>query len=750
MGIELLPKVDSIITLNPEVQSSIKEFLKQNNYQGRIKLYCSSVPNLMSTSAANITDTILGYLGDNEPPQNLDLAGAIVLHNLKRSSRPYATGEIERLEGSNSRSINKKNIEKLSSIDKGVVIFGTVVSRHGLEPKNIKDLSRALANLPPPRVKLSNNDNSREKETTYSKNSDSLSLSLSSSSASSSSSPASQDSNKFHIVIVGAQPDSNYANKLKKVATSVPLIITGPTSSLDIVANCKYAISFDPLGFRDNASAMVNVLRAGHLLFSIENKESPEALIQRAAREISRCESNDDYYIRLLSNQQANYRRLASESIGSSLANIFQNIANNHMSSETVSSTWYSSMQMINSIQQRSDLPIDNIGIATSEEQFTSCLKGITNQPNGDYVICMHINPTSSKFENQNSHWAGLHIRKSMEGFKINYFDPLGGELNHKLGTIITNELRSETLNNSLLSHSHSYSSSSSQHSIDNSINISSPITGMRVQYAIEEHDSDMVSYRNANDCGPILCFLLSESIDNILINLNLEDSRINAEAAIALGQRLRREDIQGSASISGDIGHERELSDSAPFSTLTQQQALSSAKPPSISLESSDVDDQSPNSKPRKFQKLSNRVRSSSSSSSELSHRFIDARNRSQSHSSQTPTHTLSHIIPSSDDVTPNSSHLFFPRSLSSSLPSNIPISSHSQSLIDNSTSTIPRVVPVSIPSGTEAALNQTLERHEILGSSVSSQSSLSGSNSLSASYTPTNSNNKKSSNSR
>lgn len=283
---KILPHIDSIITLNPDVKKEIDNFFL-NNTKPFIKkptIYLSSVPNLMNSTATKVTDKILEYIGD-EPLLNLNLAGACVISKLKEGNRTYASKNIEDITKSNTTSKNKGiNLEQLKTLKRGIVMFGSVVIRHGTTKENVENLC----------------DHLREKE----------------------------NLKDFPVVISGSQPDQELIKDIASINLSKDsIIITGTIDNFDVLANCKYAISFDNLGFRDNASAMVNVIRSGHLLFCRKQNENDAQLIERATHEISLCERNNSHYIRLLEEQQSDFRRLNTKLVGDELCNIFNNIA---------------------------------------------------------------------------------------------------------------------------------------------------------------------------------------------------------------------------------------------------------------------------------------------------------------------------------------------------------------------------------------------------------------------------------------
>jgi hypothetical protein len=106
-------------------------------------------------------------------------------------------------------------------------------------------------------------------------------------------------------------------------------------NTLDPLAGYTYAISFDQHGYRDNASAMVNVLRAGKILFSREGTESNDDLIARAVRQISAIESQKSApsqapslrELTALSKQMPRFHEASSRRVGKRLDLMFRNVA---------------------------------------------------------------------------------------------------------------------------------------------------------------------------------------------------------------------------------------------------------------------------------------------------------------------------------------------------------------------------------------------------------------------------------------
>jgi hypothetical protein len=103
---KILPQIDSIITLNPNVKDEINGLVKTKNKN--LNIYLSSVPNLMNSTTTKVTDQILEYIGD-ESSLNLNLAGACIINKLKERNRTYISTSIEDITKSNTTSKNKKS-----------------------------------------------------------------------------------------------------------------------------------------------------------------------------------------------------------------------------------------------------------------------------------------------------------------------------------------------------------------------------------------------------------------------------------------------------------------------------------------------------------------------------------------------------------------------------------------------------------------------------------------------------------------
>lgn len=258
-----LPNVGALVALNPTVHHSL-----QGDFPslGR-SLFRSRVPGLLRSVHTNRLDSVFGILGRYLTQEDVDSpAGRLYF--------AYSQQCIRLAEGERRGTLGLQ----------GIVIFGMIMPRHGLSVATVERLARAMteAGL----------------------------------------SPAMQ------VVIAGKESDAGLVRDLKQAATRNPRIhYFGPLGDFGQLAGCRYAISFDALGYRDNASAMVNVVREGHLLFSRRGAESDEALITRTVRTIRMCEVNNGVYYDLLAAHQPRLRSACPEAVGARLDLFFRRAA---------------------------------------------------------------------------------------------------------------------------------------------------------------------------------------------------------------------------------------------------------------------------------------------------------------------------------------------------------------------------------------------------------------------------------------
>jgi hypothetical protein len=132
------------------------------------------------------------------------------------------------------------------------------------------------------------------------------------------------------IVIAGKESNKTLADQLRQLSLEVNRVsVSGKINGLDELAGCRYAISFDPGGYRDNASAMVNVVREGHVLFSRQSGETDDTLIARAVRGMGACEKSEAMYYDALAANQPRLREASPNIVGADLNIFFANVARN-------------------------------------------------------------------------------------------------------------------------------------------------------------------------------------------------------------------------------------------------------------------------------------------------------------------------------------------------------------------------------------------------------------------------------------
>lgn len=229
----------------------------------------SQVPNLMTSLHTTSVDIVLRFL-HGESAEVLNMAGACLLHRL-------------RLQNTCTHTMRNRMTRGFT----GVLIFGMITTRHGTTADNVRNLCRMFLRAGFP--------------------------------------------DSFKVVIVGKTQDANLAQTLRALCGTIPnLVFHGELDFRDAfntVAGCPYAISFDPAGYRDNASAMVNVTRAGHLLFSRNFGERDEDLIRRAVFQIMLCEMRPGHLVTLLAAQQPRFRATEPAAVGNRLDLYFRDLA---------------------------------------------------------------------------------------------------------------------------------------------------------------------------------------------------------------------------------------------------------------------------------------------------------------------------------------------------------------------------------------------------------------------------------------
>ena len=226
----------------------------------------SRVPGLMTCVHTSSVDHILRYL-QGAPLTVRHTAAAVLLQQLRLRTVPSQLANNTRRQ------------------TQGIVVFGMVTQRHGLSADIIRYLCKRLA--------------------MYGFAPD------------------------FKVVIAGKTQTRSLENELRAI-NSARLVFHGTLDQRDgftTLAGCRYAISFDPLGFRDNASAQVNVIRAGHVLFSHNRNETSESMIERALAEIVRCERNPEHYTDALIAQSGRCINTSPDTVGNELDHFLRTLA---------------------------------------------------------------------------------------------------------------------------------------------------------------------------------------------------------------------------------------------------------------------------------------------------------------------------------------------------------------------------------------------------------------------------------------
>jgi len=230
-----------------------------------VRIARSRVPGLMTSLHTSSVDQILRFMGT--PTHGAEA------HNLISGCL------LQRL-----RLLNEYSHDATLRATSGIVLFGMITQRHGTTVANVSSLCTALdsARLPAP----------------------------------------------FKVIIVGKTQEPSLERDLRALAATTPrLTYHGLLNSFNDLVGSRYAISFDPLGFRHNASAMVNVTRAGHLLFSRRGGESDRELMARTAQVIRMCERNPSVYAEMLAAQQPRFRSTSPLIVGFDLDRLFREVA---------------------------------------------------------------------------------------------------------------------------------------------------------------------------------------------------------------------------------------------------------------------------------------------------------------------------------------------------------------------------------------------------------------------------------------
>ncbi|NOT10191.1 MAG: hypothetical protein HOP28_18510 [Gemmatimonadales bacterium] len=266
-----VPGARALVALNPTVHRGLGGFFPTT------RRALSRVPDLMTSLHTSSLDLILRFLdGDMPSIEALNMAGACLIQHLRLhntyppTARPTAAA-----------SVRHRALRAMQ----GVVIFGMISARHGVTPQSVAALCGALDAAGFPAT--------------------------------------------FRVVIAGKEAEPHLVQQFQALVQAFPrLAVVGPIDSFNSLAGCRYAISFDEHGFRTNASAMVNVTRAGHALFSRQGAgEMDGQLIARAVGQMALAETRAAGPTALLAAQQPRYRIASSEAVGRELDQFFRDLA---------------------------------------------------------------------------------------------------------------------------------------------------------------------------------------------------------------------------------------------------------------------------------------------------------------------------------------------------------------------------------------------------------------------------------------
>lgn len=256
-----LKSPDAVISLNPAVSVLMRtEYDEAEHFESR-------VPNLMTNRRAEIIDDVGLFLENRNMIEHSGEDKNFFLAQLQTWAR--------------QRGAPSDNSQLPS---KAIVIFGTIVGRHGLNVETVTALARKMKSLLLDR--------------------------------------------KFKVVIAGSEQEKILAASLKYLAeTNKRVHYLGPIEDLDTLSRYRYAISFDKDGYRANASAIVNLDRNGFLVYTRQSDESDDDLINRAVHSIKQSEHDRGHYIRVLAENQPRTRSASPSSVGAELGAFFARIA---------------------------------------------------------------------------------------------------------------------------------------------------------------------------------------------------------------------------------------------------------------------------------------------------------------------------------------------------------------------------------------------------------------------------------------
>jgi hypothetical protein len=294
---EAVVNPSALVALNPTVH----DFLTEQFHN--VPIGNSQVPGFMTSLHTSAVDHILSFLPHDTPPEVLNTAGACLLQTLKLQNQWPATG-------------------KLATVSKGIVVFGMISKRHGTTVENLARLCRALDQYGIPQTFKVVVIGKVQDPELFAELNDLTGITKRRELA------ALRARLVVHGELAASVPFNQFMRSINRQNRTTARITSVQVNiAFNPITQCRYAISFDELGYRDNASAMVNMTRAGNLLFSRENAESNPKLIDRCVRAIVRCTLEDGYYTTLLAAQQPRFRATEPTVVALRLSRFFGDLA---------------------------------------------------------------------------------------------------------------------------------------------------------------------------------------------------------------------------------------------------------------------------------------------------------------------------------------------------------------------------------------------------------------------------------------
>jgi hypothetical protein len=271
---------DLLIALNPVQLDQVTAWARQMKAARAL----SQVPGMLTSSAASIVHKVRGYLDAEATPEQLKLANMLLFERLRgRASAAPA---------------HQPGAPPQENRPRGAVIFGMIRNAHGLTEQNLRNFCDQL--------------------------------------------DAQKLAPDFKLIIAGVPYDKKLVDGLVALSQGDLrhrlVIIPGVADDLRELDRVKFAVSFDAIGFRTNASSMINMITNGLVLFPHPHDAGggvrPEQL-KTTVMAIQRCEgpNGGGCYAELLGMQAQRFDQLAPGIVGAALSRQFAALATRRSSS---------------------------------------------------------------------------------------------------------------------------------------------------------------------------------------------------------------------------------------------------------------------------------------------------------------------------------------------------------------------------------------------------------------------------------